>query len=79
MYGGDWLNANELRRRVIAVIAELNIKADVQHLHTLRDIAEHGVLPTPILTINGEIKTKSRLLQKSEIKHLLKELNSPQL
>jgi hypothetical protein len=58
---------------VIAVIAEEKIEADVQHLEDLREIAEHGVLPTPVFCINGEIKTKGRLLQKSEIKRLLRE------
>jgi hypothetical protein len=58
---------------VIAVIAKLGIEADFQHLDSLRDIAEHGVLPTPVLTINGTIKTKGRLLQASEIKALLHE------
>ena len=58
---------------MIAVIAELGIEADFQHLDNLRDIAEHGVLPTPVLTINGTIKTKGRLLQVSEIKALLRQ------
>ena len=58
---------------MIAVIAEMQVEADIQQLDNLRDIAEHGVLPTPVLTINGAIKTKGRLLQASEIKTLLRE------
>jgi hypothetical protein len=58
---------------VIAVIAEMEIEADFQHIESLRDIAEHGVLPTPVFTINGAIKTKGRLLQLSEIKALLRD------
>lgn len=58
---------------MIAVIAEEKIEADVQHLDSLREIAEHGVLPTPVFSINGQIKTKGRLLQKSEIKRFLRE------
>lgn len=66
------MNVNELRRRVIAVVAELGITADVQHLHSMAQIAEHGVLPPPVLMINGEIKTKGRLLSTSEIKKLIR-------
>ena len=58
---------------MIAVIAELGIEADFQHIESLRDIASHGVLPTPVFSINGTIKTKGRLLQISEIKALLRD------
>ena len=58
---------------MIAVIAEMGIEADMQHVQSLSEIAEHGVLPTPVLTINGVIKTKGRLLQHTEIKNLVRE------
>ena len=61
---------------MIAVIADEGIEADMQHLEDLREIAEHGVLPTPVFAINGQIKTKGRLLQKAEIKRLLREARS---
>jgi hypothetical protein len=57
---------------VIAVIAELGIEADMQHVQSVSEIAEHGVLPTPVLTVNGVIKTKGRLLARSEIKRLVR-------
>jgi len=57
---------------VIAVVADLGLSADVQHIQSLYEVAEHGVLPTPVLTIGGKIKTKGRLLSKAEIKGLLK-------
>lgn len=58
---------------MIAVVADLGLSVDVQHIQSLYEVADHGVLPTPVLTIGGKIKTKGRLLQKSEIKHLLAE------
>lgn len=58
---------------MIAVIAEMGVQADVQHLHNLRDIAEYGVLPTPVLTIDGKIRSQGRLLQKAEIKKMLRD------
>jgi hypothetical protein len=58
-------------RRVIAAVAQMGITADVEHIHSLREIAEHGVLPTPVFTIGGKIKTKGRLLSPAEIKQML--------
>lgn len=60
-------------RRVIAAVAEMGINADVEHIHNLREIAEYGVLPTPVFTIGGKIKTKGRLLSPAEIKQMLGE------
>jgi hypothetical protein len=58
---------------VLAVVAEMGLKASVEHVHNLRDISEHGVLPTPVMTIGGKIKSKGRLLPKAEIKRLLRD------
>jgi hypothetical protein len=58
---------------VIAAIAQLGMTADFQHVKSMYEIADHGVLPTPVLTINGEIKSKGRLLQPAELKKLLKQ------
>ncbi len=57
---------------MIAVVAKEGITADVQHINSLAQIAEYGVLPSPVLMINGEIKAKGRLLSLSEIKKLLR-------
>jgi len=58
---------------VLAVVAEMGLSASVEHVHNLRDISEHGVLPTPVMMIDGKIKSKGRLLPKSEIKQLLRD------
>jgi len=60
-------------RHVMAVVTELGLPADVEHIRSVRDIAEHGVLPTPVLTIGGKIKTKGRVLSTTEIKELLRQ------
>ncbi len=58
---------------MIAVVDELGISADIQHIQNMYDLAQHGVLRSPVLTIRGEIKTKGRLLQKAELKKLIRE------
>ncbi len=67
------MNVDELRRRVIAAVDQMKLTADIQHVKSMYEISHHGVLPSPVLTINGEIKSKGRLLQRAEIKRLLQE------
>ncbi len=58
---------------MIAVVDEMGVSADIQHIQNMYDLAHHGVLRSPVLTIRGEIKTRGRLLQRSEIKKLIRE------
>ncbi len=58
---------------MLAAIDQLGMTADFQHVKSMYEIADHGVLPTPVLTINGVIKARGRLLQPAEIKRLLRE------
>jgi len=63
---------------VIAAVDQMGLTADIQHIKSMYEIAHHGVLPTPVLVINGEIKAKGRLLPQAEIKQLLREaMSSP--
>jgi hypothetical protein len=58
---------------VIAAVDQMKLTADIQHVKSMYEIAHHGVLPTPVLTINGEIKAKGRLLPQAEIKQMLRD------
>ena len=63
---------------MIAAVDQMGLTADIQHVRSMYEIADHGVLPTPVLIINGEIKSKGRLLQPAEIKRLLREVTPGQ-
>jgi len=59
---------NQLEREVINALAELNVVADVQHE---RDIEKHQlykVFGTPVLIINGEVKSVGKVPSRSELK-----------
>jgi len=62
---------NALEEATMAALAELNIPADVEHVKNLAEIAQYGVLGTPGLVINGEVKSSGRVLSKERIKALL--------
>jgi small redox-active disulfide protein 2 len=52
---------NEVEKRTINALAELNVAADVQKVKNISAIAEYGILGTPGLIINGKIKSSGRI------------------
>ena len=59
---------NELEKRTINALAELNVGADVQKVKDIKKISEYGVFITPGLVINNKVKSSGRLPSSDEIK-----------
>ena len=51
---------------------ELGIEAELVKVYDSIEIAKRGILETPALVIDGEIKIAGRIPSKGEIKELLK-------
>jgi small redox-active disulfide protein 2 len=64
---------NQLTEEVMAVLSELGLGADVEHITDINGIAEYGAVGTPALVINKEIKSVGRVPQREHIKKWLKE------
>ena len=64
---------NELEKRTINALAELNIAADVQKIKDIKKITEYGVFATPGLIINNKVKSSGRLPSLQEIKSWIQE------
>lgn len=67
---GCW-QCDELEKRVMTAVAELNLSAAVEHVRDLNEIAKYGVAPTPVLVVNGKIKSAGKVMSVAEIKKLL--------
>jgi len=52
-------------------VEELGINAEIIKVEDMKDIVEAGVMSTPGLGIDGEIKIKGRVADVEEIKELL--------
>ena len=48
---------DRLEQTVMSVLAELNLPAEVEHVRDVREIAASGIMSTPALLINGEVKS----------------------
>jgi len=56
------------------VVDEMGITADVQKIEALDEIINRGVMMTPAVAINGEVKIVGHIPSPEELKELLKEL-----
>ncbi len=52
-------------------IAALNLEAEVLHITDPIEIAKRGVMSTPVLTVNGKVVSKGKVLTSEEIQPLL--------
>lgn len=72
-------NCQRLERETMAALAELNLPADFSHVQDLKEIAKfgaRGIVGTPALIINGQVKCVGRVPSKEQIKKWLLEEKS---
>ena len=67
------VNCRKLGDEVIAALAELNLAADFDHVHDIREIGKFGVMGTPALVINGQVKCVDRVPPRKQIIDWLKD------
>ncbi len=70
--GTGCANCKKLEANVFEALSKLDITANVQKLTDIADIMSYGVLSTPGLVVDGELKASGRLLSVSEIMDILK-------
>jgi len=58
----------DLMKRTINVLAELNIAANVEKVADIKQMMEFGILSTPALVINGKVSCAGRIPRPEEIK-----------
>lgn len=64
---------DEVGKRTIKTLAELDVAADVQKIKDIKDISSYGVFSTPALIINKKVKSSGRIPSVAEIKEWIKE------
>ena len=60
-----------LAERVDSAVAELGLECEVEKVTEINKIIEFGVMMTPGLVIDGDVKSAGKLLSVDEIKDLL--------
>lgn len=71
--GSGCPKCKKLEENAKKAVEELKIKdAKIEHVYDPNKIAEKGVLFTPAIIIDGEIKSQGRLVDVKELKEWLK-------
>lgn len=60
-----------LMNNVVAAVGELGIEADIAKVTDIVEIANRGVMMTPALSVDGEVKLVGKLATVGELKALL--------
>lgn len=61
-----------LEENVRKAVAETEVKADISKVTAIDKISEYGIMSTPALVIDGEVKSSGKIADVSEIKKWLK-------
>jgi small redox-active disulfide protein 2 len=69
-------SCQQLEQTIMAVLEELDLPADIEHIRDVREIHALGVFMTPALIINNELKTKGIVPSRDRLKAWFQEAAS---
>ena len=69
--GGGCPCCDDLEQDLMAVMTEMHLAADIEHVNDPAEISSYGVKDTPALIINGEVKAVGLMPKKAQLKELL--------
>lgn len=69
--GAGCANCSNLEKLVFDVLAELNADADVSKVTDFKDIAAYGVMSTPALVIDGQVKLSGFVPSKAKLQEII--------
>ena len=70
--GSGCANCKKLEENTKTALKALDMDASVEKVQDFKDIAKYGVMRTPALVLNGEVKIVGKVATVDEIKTLLK-------
>ena len=65
-------SCDKLEQDVMAVLAELGLAADLDHVRDIREIAAYGVMGSPALVIDGEVVAAGKIPSSNQLREWLK-------
>lgn len=70
--GPGCASCDKLEQDLMAVMAELDLPADLEHVRDVKEIACYGVMGSPALVINGKVVAAGRVPSKAQLREWLK-------
>ncbi|HQK55148.1 MAG TPA: thioredoxin family protein [Methanolinea sp.] len=69
--GTGCMKCKRLAKNVEQAVRELGVSADIQKVEDITAIMDRGVMLTPALIVDGELKVSGRVADVAEIKRIL--------
>ncbi len=69
--GSGCPKCKKLAENVEAAVMDLGVDAEVTKVTALKEIMDRGVMLTPALAVDGEVKSAGRVLTVDEVKKML--------
>ena len=76
--GPGCTRCNQLEQDLMAVMAEMNLPADIEHVTDIAEIGSYGVMGTPALIVNGAVKSVGSIPPKTKLKQWLRDASAKQ-
>ena len=70
--GTGCMKCNKLYEAAKEAVAEAGVQADVVHVTDLAELMKRGVLVTPALAVDGQIKSAGKVLKSGEVAKFLR-------
>lgn len=70
--GSGCANCKKLEAHALEAVKELGIEASVQKVEDVQGIMAYGVMKTPALVVDEQVKSMGRVLSVEDVKALLK-------
>jgi small redox-active disulfide protein 2 len=70
--GTGCMKCKRLLKNVETAVKELGIDAEIKKVDDITEIMDRGVMLTPALAINGEMRISGRVADVQELKEILK-------
>lgn len=77
--GPGCVQCDRLEQELMQVMAETEIMADIEHVRDIKEIGRYGVMGTPALLINGQVKSVGKVPPRSQLKAWLTEAKGARL
>jgi small redox-active disulfide protein 2 len=71
IFGPGCSRCKQLADNVMAAVVELGAEYDVEKVTDIKQISAKGILLTPALIIDGEVKSSGKVLSVQQIKELI--------
>jgi small redox-active disulfide protein 2 len=70
--GPGCAQCDRLDRELMGVMSELGLAGDLEHVRDIKEIAKYGVMGTPALIINGQVKSVGKVPPRNKLIEWLK-------